>query len=127
MKVLGSAGVIAGLLITLSACGRNSGLPAAGSTKYRELVHAFTVGLAGLQSGEDVRAKKDLTLATEIAPGEPADGESGILAVRQQELDSAYEDLNKARSLAPDNSRIEAVTGRFGKADAASCRKQSSI
>ena len=35
----------------------------------------------------------------------------GILAVRQQELDSAYEDLNKARSLAPDNSRIEQLLG----------------
>ncbi len=96
----------------LGACGSKPGLPDAGSPKYRDAVHAFTVGLAGLQSGEDVRAKTDLTLATQIAPGEPASwADLGILAVRQQELDAAYEDFEKARTLAPDNSRIEQLLG----------------
>ena len=94
------------------ACSRNSGLPAPGTPQYRDLVHAFNVGLAGLQSGEDVRAKTDLTLATQIAPGEPASwADLAILAVRQQELDAAYDDLEKARQLAPDNSRIEQLLG----------------
>jgi Tfp pilus assembly protein PilF len=99
-------------VVILCGCRRNTGLPEPGSTKYRDLVHAFNVGLAGLQSGEDVRAKKDLTLATQLAPGEPASWANlGILATRQQELDAAYTDLEKARSLAPDNSRIEQLLG----------------
>src|SRR6185437_6232916 len=49
---------------------------------------------------------------TQIAPGEPASWANlGILAIRQQELDAAYGDLEKARSLAPDNSRIEQLLG----------------
>ncbi len=36
------------------------------------MVSAFYVGLAGLQTGEDTRAKEKLTLATQLAPGEPA-------------------------------------------------------
>lgn len=99
-------------LLLLESCASNSGLPKPGSPNYRELVHAFYIGLAGLQSGADVRAKKDLTLATQIAPGEPASWANlGILAIRQQELDAAYTDLEKARSLAPDNSRIEQLLG----------------
>ena len=99
-------------LLLLAGCSSNSGLPEPGSAKYRDLVHAFNVGLAGLQSGEDVRAKKDLTLATQIAPGEPASWANlGILATRQQELDTAYADLEKARTLAPGNSRIEQLLG----------------
>jgi Tfp pilus assembly protein PilF len=99
-------------LTILVGCRRNTGLPEPGSTKYRDLVHAFNVGLAGLQSGEDVRAKKDLTLATQIAPSEPASWANlGILATRQQELDAAYTDLETARSLAPRNSRIEQLLG----------------
>jgi tetratricopeptide (TPR) repeat protein len=104
--------LVTGILLLCAACSRNFGLPKPGSATYRNLVRAFNVGLAGLQSGEDVRAKKDLTLATRIAPGEPASWANlGILAVRQQELDEAYKDLEKARSLAPDNSRIEQLLG----------------
>lgn len=70
------------------------------------------MGLAGLQSGEDVRAKRGLTRATELAPGEPASWANlGILAVRQQELDVAWQHMDKARSLAADNSRIEQFLG----------------
>ena len=99
-------------LLFLASCASNNGLPQPGTTKYRDLVHAFYIGLAGLQSGADVRAKDDLTLATQIAPGEPASWANlGILAIRQQELDAAYGDLEKARSLAPENSRIEQLLG----------------
>src|SRR5262245_14884994 len=100
------------ILLTGAACERNAGLPKPDSKEYRELVTAFYVGLAGLQTGEDVRAKEKLTRAAEIAPGEPAAWANlGLLAVRQQEFDTAYEKVEKARSLAPDNSQIEALLG----------------
>jgi Tfp pilus assembly protein PilF len=100
------------LLLAFAACERNAGLPNPDSKEYRELVTAFYVGLAGLQTGEDVRAKEKLTRATEIAPGEPAAWANlGLLAVRQQEFDTAYEKVEKARALAPDNSQIEALLG----------------
>ncbi|MDQ3011007.1 MAG: FG-GAP-like repeat-containing protein [Acidobacteriota bacterium] len=87
-------------------------MPKPESKEYRNLVSAFYVGLAGLQTGEDVRAKDKLTLATQIAPGEPASWANlGLLAVRQQEFEVAYEKVEKARSLAPDNSQIEALLG----------------
>lgn len=73
---------------------------------------AFYVGLAALQSGEDVHAEKDLTLSTRIAPAEPAGwADLGILKVRQQQLDAAFRNVDKARSLAPSNSRMEALLG----------------
>jgi Tfp pilus assembly protein PilF len=100
------------LLLVFNACERNAGLPKPDSQEYRELVTAFYVGLAGLQTGEDVRAKEKLTRATEIAPGEPASWANlGLLAVRQQEFDTAFEKVEKARTLAPDNSQIEALLG----------------
>src|SRR5262245_24848685 len=98
--------------ILASACTSCKGLPAPASKQYRDLVTAFYVGLAGLQTGEDVRAKEKLTLATEIAPGEPASWANlGLLAVRQQEFDLAYANVEKARTLAPDNSQIESLLG----------------
>lgn len=102
------------LPLILVACARDPGLPGPESKEYRELVSAFYVGLAGLQTGEDVRAMEKLTLATRIAPGEPAGWANlGLLAVRQQEFDAAFENAGKALSLAPDNSRIEALLGQI--------------
>src|SRR5262245_61416099 len=112
VRGLNRAITLIAILLTFTACERNAGLPKPDSKEYRELVTAFYVGLAGLQTGEDVRAKEKLTLATEIAPGEPAAWANlGLLAVRQQEFDTAYEKVEKARALAPDNSQIEALLG----------------
>jgi Tfp pilus assembly protein PilF len=112
MSHLARAALTFALLLVFAACERNAGLPNPDSKEYRDLVAAFYVGLAGLQTGEDVRAKEKLTRATEIAPGEPAGWANlGLLAVRQQEFDTAYEKVEKARSLAPDNSQIEALLG----------------
>ena len=95
-----------------SSCTRHKGLPEAGSKQYKDVVSAFYVGLAGLQSGDDVRAQERLHLATELAPGEPASwADLGLLAARQQEFDTAYKDAEQARTLAPENSRIEALLG----------------
>jgi len=100
--------------ISLICCGcnRHGSLPAVGSTQYRELCAAFYLGVAALQSGEDVNARKGLTRATEIAPDEPAGWvDLGLLQARGQDFDAAYQTFEKARALAPDNSRIEGFLG----------------
>jgi Tfp pilus assembly protein PilF len=67
-----------------SSCSRRSSLPEPGSKQYADLVSAFYVGLAALQSGDDVRAQQKLTLVTQIAPGKPASWANlGLLSVRQ--------------------------------------------
>ncbi|MGC2658727.1 MAG: FG-GAP-like repeat-containing protein [Bryobacteraceae bacterium] len=103
--------VVFSVIIVCSAC-RNSGLPEADSPTYSNFCSAFYLGLAGLQAGEDVRAKEYLTRATQIAPGEPSSwADLGILQVRQQQFDAAFLSVDKARSLAPGDSRIEALLG----------------
>lgn len=105
-----------------AACKRSSDLPTVGSGRYRELCMAFYLGLAALQSGEDVNARKGLTRATEVAAGEPAGwADLGLLQFRQQDYDGAYESIEKAHALVPENSRMEALLGviesRRGKVD----------
>src|SRR5215470_9805514 len=86
-------------LSLLAACGRHAGLPAPDSKEYRELSTSFYLGLAALESGEDVHARQGLTRATELAPGEPAAWVNlGLLQARQQEYDAAYQSLQKARA-----------------------------
>ncbi len=103
---------MAGALLFWTACSRNSNLPAVGSDQYRQLCAAFYLGLAALQSGEDVNARKGLTRATELAPGEPAGwADLGLLQFRQQDYDGAYQSMEKAQKLVPNNSRIEALLG----------------
>ena len=59
-----------------------------------------------------MRAKEYLTRSTQIAPGEPAGwADLGILQVRQQQFDGAFQSVDKARSLDPSESRIEALLG----------------
>src|SRR5688572_22148255 len=75
------------VMFAASACSGTRGLPDVGSQQYRDLVTAFYVGLASLQTGEDVRAQTRLTQATELAPREPASWANlGLLAARHQEL-----------------------------------------
>jgi Tfp pilus assembly protein PilF len=94
-----------------SSCSR-SGLPAPGSKEYASFVSAFYVGLAGLQTGEDTRAREKLTLATTLAPGEPAAwADLALFSARQQDFAKAAEYAEKARSLAPDHGGIEALLG----------------
>ena len=81
---------------------------------YREFCTAFYTGLAGLQSGEDVHAKDDLTRASQLAPGEPAAWANlGVFQLRRQEFDAALKSAETARGLAPGNSRIEALLGQI--------------
>src|SRR5580704_19090310 len=105
----------AGILVVLAlytSCAHNSGLPDPASPQYGDLVRAFYVGVAGLQTGADDPAKQNLTQATQIAPGEPASfADLAVLALRQQDFDTAYQDAEQARSLLPGNSRIEQLLG----------------
>jgi Tfp pilus assembly protein PilF len=105
--------LIAGLAgAALAGCNRNRGVPAQDSQAYKDLCSAFYLGLAALESGEDTRARSGLTRATEVAPGEPAGWvDLALLDARQQEFNAAYERFEKARALAPDDSRIEAFLG----------------
>jgi len=99
------------VLLTLG-CARNSGLPEVGSKQYRDFCSAFYVGLAGLESGEDVRANRELTRATQTVPAEPvAWADLGVLQIRQQQFDAAFTSVEKARALAPGSSRIEEILG----------------
>jgi len=94
------------------ACSRKAELPSADSKQYRDFASAFYVGLAGLQTGEDTRAKEKLTKASQIIPAEPATwADLALFAVRQQDFETAAADAEKARALAPNNSRIEALLG----------------
>jgi Flp pilus assembly protein TadD len=105
---------VAAFLIFLvgPGCNRHPSLPSVESKEYRYLCSAFYLGVAALQSGEDVNARKGLTRATEIAPEEPAGWvDLGLLQARQQEFDAACQSFEKARTLAPDNSRIEGLLG----------------
>ncbi len=122
------------VLFAVLVCGgcRNSGLPQPGAKTYADLCSSFYLGLAGLQSGEDVRAKEYLTRSTQIAPGEPAGwADLGILQVRQQQFDAAFASVDKARSLDPSDSRIEALLGliesRRGKLPEASAHLKKAI
>ncbi len=105
--------LLAAVAVTLNGCS-GSGLPAADSASYRKFVSAFYVGLAGLQTGEDVRAKEKLTEASQLAPAEPATWANlALFSARQQEFDIAFNDADKAHNLSPGNSRIEALLGEI--------------
>ncbi len=100
------------IVLIFAGCRSASGLPEPSSPQYREAVSAFYVGLAALQTGEDVRAREKLTRLSELAPGEPAGWANlGVLALRQQDFDLAFQRLDKARELAPENSQILSTLG----------------
>src|SRR5262245_13593048 len=96
----------------LTSCNGGGRIPAPSSAEYREAVSAFYIGLGALQATDDNRAKLKLTQFTQLAPGEPAGWVNlGVLALRQQEFDAAYQYLEKARPIGPENSRIEGMLG----------------
>ena len=95
-----------GLLVAVTGACR-SGAPDAGSTEYRQTVSTFYVGLAALQVGDDVRAEAKLKETTVLAPDEPAGWANlGLLFLRQKEFERAAENLEQARTRAPNNAQI---------------------
>src|SRR5258705_92105 len=100
------------LLVFISGCRPNSTLPTRSSPEYNELVRTFYIGLAALQVGHDVQADSKLAQFTQLAPAEPAGWANwGLLALRQKNFDTAAERLERARSLAGDNSDIYYLVG----------------
>ena len=100
------------MFLASTGCFRDSGLPSPESLKYREFTSAFYVGLAGLETGEDMRAQEKLTLASRLVPGEAATWANlALFSARQQDFDSAFKDAEKARDLASRDSRIEGLLG----------------
>lgn len=112
------------LVLGVTGCHPNGGLPEPSSKGYTEFVSAFYTGLGALQVGDDVRAEKQLSLATQIAPGESVGWANwGVLALRQRNFDAAGERLGRAHALSPKNDAIyyllglvEAGRGRSGEA-----------
>jgi tetratricopeptide (TPR) repeat protein len=94
------------------ACRPASKLPVKSSSEYTAIVRAFYIGLAALQVGHDVQADAKLAEVTRLAPTEPAGWANwGLLALRQQNSDTAAERLERARSLAPENDQIHYLLG----------------
>jgi tetratricopeptide (TPR) repeat protein len=117
MRTLQSQTQTARILILLvvalaAACRPTATLPARSSPEYNELVRTFYIGLAALQVGHDVQADAKLGQFTQLAPAEPAGWANwGLLALRQQNFDTAAERLERARSLAADNGDIYYLVG----------------
>jgi Tfp pilus assembly protein PilF len=106
--------VVFALILTVFAvtCRPGSNLPTKSSNDYNEIVRAFYIGLAALQVGHDVQADSKLAQVTQLAPSEPAGWANwGLLALRQQNFDTAAERLERARSLAPESDQIQYLLG----------------
>src|SRR5688500_12791169 len=102
------------LLVTVvfAACRPTETLPNRSSPEYNEIVRTFYIGLAALQVGHDVQADSKLAQFTQLAPAEPAGWANwGLLALRQRNFDTAAERLQRARSLAGDNTDIHYLVG----------------
>src|SRR6185503_12915615 len=99
-------------VLVISGCRITPTLPVRGTREYNELVRTFYIGLAALQVGHDVQADSKLAQFTQLAATEPAGWANwGLLALRQRNFDTANERLERARSLAPDNSDIQYLIG----------------
>ena len=100
------------MVLLFSSCRPTSTLPTRSSPQYNEIVRTFYIGLAALQVGHDVQADEKLAQFTQLAPGEPAGWANwGVLALRQRNFDTAAERIERARSLASDNSDIYYLVG----------------
>lgn len=100
------------MALLFSSCRPTSTLPTRSSPQYNEIVRTFYIGLAALQVGHDVQADEKLAQFTQLAPAEPAGWANwGVLALRQRNFDTAAERIERARSLASDNSDIYYLVG----------------
>jgi Flp pilus assembly protein TadD len=98
--------------LVITGCRPSSSLPVRGTREYNELVRTFYIGLAALQVGHDVQADAKLAQFTQLAATEPAGWANwGLLALRQRNFDTASQRLERARTLAPDNTDIQYLLG----------------
>ncbi|HLV79253.1 MAG TPA: tetratricopeptide repeat protein, partial [Chthonomonadaceae bacterium] len=111
---------------TLIGCPRgkqaSSGLPQPGTPAYQQLVSAFYTGVIALQVGNSPNAAQsagqiagdNLLAATRLASQEPATwADLGLYRLQGNDLASARSCLDKAHSLAPASSPIEALLGQL--------------
>jgi tetratricopeptide (TPR) repeat protein len=100
------------VVLSFGACRQTATLPTRSSPQYNEIIRTFYIGLAALEVGHDVQADAKLAQFTQLAPAEPAGWANwGLLALRQKNFDTAAERLERARSLADDNSDIYYLVG----------------
>jgi tetratricopeptide (TPR) repeat protein len=94
------------ILAAASACSPRTG-PDLPPQTYSEAVTAFYVGLAAMQTTQEVLAKDRFDRAAALVPQEPAVWANlGLLLLRQQDLDQAAQHLARAADLAPDSADI---------------------
>src|SRR5262249_29309958 len=73
---------------------------------------AFYASLAAIQAGVEVVAEEKMLRVTELVPQEPAAWANlGLLALRRTAFDLAAQRLHKARTLAPESSQIQLLSG----------------
>jgi len=93
---------------------RRQPLPAPGSETYEETTRAFYHGLAALEVGLLDDARQQFTNAATLVPREPASWANlGLTQMRLGELDAAAEPVQRALSLAPDNSDLVLLAARM--------------
>ena len=93
---------------------RARALPAPGSNTYEETTRAFYHGLAALEVGLLDDARQQFTSATMLVPREPASWANlGLAQLRLGELEAAAEPIERALSLAPDNSDLVLLAARM--------------
>ena len=85
-----------------------------GSETYEQTTRAFYHGLAALEVGLLDDARQQFTSATTLVPREPASWANlGLTQLRLGELDAAAEPIERALSLAPDNSDLVLLAARM--------------
>jgi tetratricopeptide (TPR) repeat protein len=99
-------------------------LPGVASPAYANLVRTFYHGLAALEVGLLDDARSQFEQATTSVPEEPASWANlGVTLVRLGEGDAAAQAIERARSLAPDDSNLALLEGQIegfrGHVDAA--------
>jgi Tfp pilus assembly protein PilF len=111
-RLRGAACLPALFTLVIVGCNSANRLPPTSSKTYTDFVSAFYTGLGALQVGDDVRAEKELSRATQIVPGESAAWANwGILGLRQRNFDSAAPRLERAHALSPGNDVIYYLLG----------------
>jgi tetratricopeptide (TPR) repeat protein len=93
---------------------RRAALPLPGSGTYEQTTRAFYHGLAALEVGLLDDARQQFTSATTLVPREPASWANlGLAQMRLGELDAAAAPIQRALSLAPDNSDLVLLAARM--------------
>lgn len=103
--------LLLGISLSLLSCQSNS-VPAPGTDDYETAVTAFYTGVSALQVGENFRAEQQLTTASKVASGEPSVwANRALLAAQKNDLETAADHFEQARSLAPDAPTIHLLSG----------------